>query len=78
MTKANVILLGLTLTNHLVGHFMDIREVQATHLVGLPTMGGFLTNHQITMVGHLRGAPTTRYEVAKAKELQFIAEMKVI
>ncbi len=67
MTKANVILLGLTLTNHLVGHVMDIREVQVTHLAGLPTMGAFLTDHQITLVGHLRGAPTTRYGVAKAK-----------
>jgi len=67
MTKANVILLGLTLTNNLVGHVMDIREVQATHLVNLPTMGGFFTNHQITMVGHLKGAPTTRHKVAKAK-----------
>jgi hypothetical protein len=77
MTKANIILLGLILTNHLVGHVMDIKEVQATHLVGLPTMGGFLTNHQITLVGHLK-VPTTRYGVAKARELQFIAEMKVI
>jgi hypothetical protein len=57
---------------------MDIREVQATHLVGLPTMWGFFTNHQITMVGHFRGGPTTRYEVAKAKKLQFTMEVKVI
>jgi hypothetical protein len=78
MTKANIILLGLILTNHLVGHIMDIREVQATHLVNLPTMGGFLTNHQFTLVGHLRVVPTTIYGVAKARKLQFTTEVKVI
>ncbi len=78
MTKANVILLGLILTNHLVVHVMDIKEVQATHLVGFPTMGSFLTNHQITLVGHLKVVPTTRSRVPKARELQFTTEVKVI
>jgi hypothetical protein len=67
MTKANVILLGLTLTNNLAGHVMDIREVQATHLVNLPTMGGFFTNHQITMVGHLKGCSNHKVQSSQGQ-----------
>jgi hypothetical protein len=34
-TKVDVILLGLTLTSHLVGLVMDIKEVPSTLLVNL-------------------------------------------
>jgi hypothetical protein len=51
-TKVNVILLGLTPTNHLVGSIMDIEEVLATLLVNLSSTRGILTSCNYVVWSH--------------------------
>jgi len=51
--EVNIILLGLTLTKHIVDHVMDIKEVHTRHLVGFPTMGGLIRRKTLTTKLHM-------------------------